>query len=71
MRTAIWGYFNIPSKTIRKRTIPFISHMKAAGLLNGGYQINTGAKGRPTLQQVKDELKSLGVEFDETEPLRT
>ncbi len=24
-RTAIWGYFNSPAKTVRKRTIPFIS----------------------------------------------
>jgi hypothetical protein len=24
-RTALWGYFNPPTKTVRKRTIPFIS----------------------------------------------
>ena len=33
-RNAIWGYFNAPVKTVRKRTLPFInSHSKEKGQL--------------------------------------
>jgi hypothetical protein len=38
-RTAIWGYFNAPAKTVRKRTVPFIlSHSISKGTLRENKQ---------------------------------
>ncbi len=41
-RTAIWGYFKDPVKTVRKRTVPYIRDPKSTGSTNAnpGWQVS-------------------------------